>query len=69
MYIPDIWDTVVFILYAVFEFTSAYALFEQDELTPWAYYAMATFAYALIHALYLSALLVLTFVDMYAFGT
>ena len=62
---PDGWDTAVFILYVIYDFSSAWELFKQDEWSPWAYYAIATFAYAVGHGGYSVALLVMTIVDMF----
>jgi hypothetical protein len=62
---PDAWDTAVFILYVLYDFSSAWELFKQDELSPWAYYAIASFAFGIGHGGYVVALLVMTIVDMF----
>jgi len=66
MFVADIWDMAVFILYCIFDFSSAWEIFVQDELTPWAYYAMAAFAYGLFHGAYVVGMIILTIVEMYA---
>jgi len=65
MYVPDGWDIAVFVLYAMNDFGSAWELFPQDELTPWGYYAMGTLAFAVGHAGYVTACLVMTVIDMF----
>ena len=65
MLLPDAWDIAVFSMYAIYDFSSAWEFFPQDELTPWAFYAIGTGAFGIIHGVYVAVCTVLTVIDMF----
>ena len=66
MIIPDGWDVAVFIMYTLYDYSSAWELFPQDDLSPWAYYAFGAFGFGCAHAIYTIVLLVMTIIDMFS---
>lgn len=63
--LPDIWDVVSFVLYVIYDFTSAWELFSEDEMSAWAYYAIGSLGGGLLHGGYMVASCAMTFVDMF----
>ena len=63
--LPAIWDTTVFVLYVINGFGSAFEFFETEEFTPWAYYAIAVFAYALLEVVYNIVMIAICISDMF----
>lgn len=63
LYVPGLYDTVIFIMYALYDFGSAWELYLEDHLTGWSYWAIASFVWSLIHMTYITFLLVYLIVE------
>ena len=64
-FLPDAWDIANFIMYVMYDFSSAWELFDQEDMTPWAYYAMGSLAVGLAHGAYHVVMIVLTIMDLF----
>jgi len=52
-------------MYVIYDFASAWENFEQEEMTPWAFYAIGAVAVCLAHGAYTVVMIIMTVMDMF----
>ena len=68
LFAPQVYDIVIFVLYAVYDFGSAWEVYLNDHLTGWSYWAIASFVYSALQAIYQMVILVYILIEMFFSG-